>query len=80
MRKRDSDYGIVLFDTTQAAIKAEKVINQAGIKIKMIPVPRHISANCGVSIRFDLPISDKIKSVLDKNNVPYAEIRPLMSQ
>lgn len=79
MRKKNSDYGIVIFDTTQAAIKAEKIINQAGIKIKMIPVPRHISANCGVSIRFDLPISDKIRSILNENNVPYAEIRPLIS-
>ena len=78
MRKPDSDYGIVLFDTTQAAIKAEKALNQSGIKIKLIPVPRHISANCGVSIRFDLPMMGKIKSILNKNDVPYVEIRPLV--
>jgi len=77
MRKTDSNYGIVLFDTTQAAIKAEKVLNQAGIKIKMIPVPRHISANCGVSIRFDLPIADNIKSILLLNEVPYTKITSL---
>lgn len=78
MNKKDSDYGIVLFDTTQAAIKAEKILNQAGIKIKLIPVPRHISANCGISIRFDLIIADEIKSILDENNIPYSNIRPLM--
>jgi hypothetical protein len=78
MRKPDSDYGIILFDTTQAAIKAEKVLNLSEIKIKLIPVPRHISANCGVSIRFDLLMLDKIKSILNENDVPYSEIRPLM--
>lgn len=78
MNKKDSNYGIVLFDTTQAAIKAEKALNQAGIKIKLIPVPRHISSNCGISIRFDLIIADEIKSILDENNIPYSNIRPLM--
>ena len=78
MRKPDSDYGIILFNTTQAAIKAEKVLNLSGIKIKLIPVPRHISASCGVSIRFDLLMMDKIKSILNKNDVPYSKIRPLM--
>ncbi|HGJ65299.1 TPA: DUF3343 domain-containing protein [bacterium] len=78
MIKKNSDYGIVLFETTQSAIKAEKVLIQAEIKIKMIPVPRHISANCGVSIRFDLPIAGRIKSILDENNVQYSAIRSLI--
>lgn len=75
--KSNTNYGVVLFDTTQAAIKAEKVLVQAGIKIKLIPVPRHISTNCGISIRFDLPMADEIKSILAENNVPVANVRSL---
>jgi len=75
--KSESNYGIVLFNTTQAAIKAEKVLIRAGIKIKLIPVPRHISTNCGISIRFDLSIADEIKAILVKNDVPIADVRPL---
>ena len=75
--KSKQNYGVVLFDTTQAAIKAEKVLIQAGIKIKLIPVPRQISANCGISIRFDLPMMDKIKSILIGNDVPIADVLPL---
>jgi len=74
-----SEYGIVLFETTQAAIKAEKVLNQAGIRIKLIPVPRHISSNCGISVRFDLAVADEVKSILTSNNVPIADVRPLKS-
>jgi hypothetical protein len=68
------EYGIILFDTTQAAIKAEKVLMSSGISIKLIPVPRHISHNCGIAIRFELNFIDKIRSVLRKEDVPIADI------
>lgn len=71
------EYGIVLFDTTQAAIRAEKVLNQAGIKTKLIPVPRHISSNCGISLRFELIIVSAVESTLAAKGVPVAVIRPL---
>ncbi|MGQ9608943.1 MAG: DUF3343 domain-containing protein [bacterium] len=67
-------YGIILFDTTQAAIKAERVLISEGISIKLIPVPRHISHNCGIAIRFSLDFVDKIRSVLRKEDVPIADI------
>jgi hypothetical protein len=69
-------YGIILFDTTQAAIRAEKVLDKAGIKTKLIPVPRHISSNCGISLRFDLAIASAVKSALAAKSVPVAAIRP----
>jgi len=71
------EYGIVLFNTTQAAIKAEKVLNEAGIKTKLIPVPRYISSNCGVSLMFDLKIMSAVKSALNKGRVPIEQIRSL---
>jgi len=74
--KSKVDYGIVLFETTQAVIKAEKILNEAGIKIKLIPVPRHISSNCGISILFDLNLIDKIKSILSEKNIHYSNILP----
>ncbi len=75
-KKNEIDYGIILFDTTQAVIKAEKILNEAGIKIKLIPVPRHISSNCGISILFELNLLDEIKLVLSRNNVHYSDILP----
>ena len=72
-----SEYGIALFDTTQAAIKAEKALNQAGIKTKLIPVPRHISSNCGISLRFDVTIMAKVEAELVSKGVPISAILPL---
>ena len=70
-------YGIVLFETTQAAMRAEKVLEQAEIRTKLIPVPRHISSNCGISLRFDLSLKDKVESELTKERVPISMVLPL---
>ena len=32
-------YGVVLFYSTSAAIRAEKLTQEAGLKVKLIPVP-----------------------------------------
>lgn len=75
-KKSSTEYGIVLFNTTQEVMKAEKVLNSEGVKIKLIPVPRHISSNCGISILFDLDIMDRIRVILSENDINYKDILP----
>ena len=38
-----TDYGVVLFHTTSAALRGEKVLKSAGVVVKLIPVPRELS-------------------------------------
>jgi len=64
-----SDYGIVLFHSTSAAIRAEKVTQGAGLKVKLIPVPRQLSSNCGISLRFEWDQADVVRSVLAEKGV-----------
>ena len=45
-------YGVVLFYSVSGALLAEKLLKKEGIEYKLIPVPRHISSDCGVCIRF----------------------------
>lgn len=44
-------YAVILVHSTSHAIRAEKMLQAAGIPCKMIPVPRHISSDCGVCVR-----------------------------
>ncbi|MGI5966026.1 MULTISPECIES: DUF3343 domain-containing protein [Anaerotruncus] len=44
-------YGVIAFDSTHAAIHAEKRL-KARCKVSMMPTPRQITASCGISIRF----------------------------
>ena len=50
-----ADYSVVLFHSTAHAIRAEKVLDEAGFQIKMIPTPRQLSSDCGMALRFDRP-------------------------
>ena len=50
--KKKKPYGVVLFHSTSGALMAEKLLKKAGIAYKIIPVPRHLSSDCGVCIRF----------------------------
>jgi hypothetical protein len=65
-----ADYAVVLFHSTAHALRAEKVMNQAGFKIKMIPTPRQLSSDCGVALRFDRVESDRVAAVLAEQRVP----------
>jgi hypothetical protein len=44
-------HAVILVYSTSYAIRAEKILHQAGIASKLIPVPRHLSSNCGVCLR-----------------------------
>jgi len=50
--ERASLYGVVLFQSISSALRAEKLLKKEGIAYKLIPVPRHLSSDCGICIRF----------------------------
>ena len=45
------EFAVILFLSTAHAIRAEKVLGQAGGRTKLIPVPRQLSSECGVCVR-----------------------------
>ena len=44
-------HSVILVYSTSYAIRAEKLLHMAGVQSKLIPVPRHLSSNCGVCVR-----------------------------
>jgi hypothetical protein len=69
--------GVVLFHTTSAALRAEKVVLKANIAGKLIPTPRQLSSDCGIALRFDWSRVDQVKGVLQTARVEIAGIHPL---
>ncbi|MBR0399390.1 MAG: DUF3343 domain-containing protein [Mogibacterium sp.] len=43
------EYYLLTFESTHAAISTEKILKPAEVRI--MPVPRFISASCGISVR-----------------------------
>jgi len=48
-------FSVILVLASSHAMRAEKVLAQADIPCKLIPVPRHLSSDCGVCVRVRRP-------------------------
>jgi hypothetical protein len=64
------EYSVVLFHSAAHALRAEKVLLGAGVPNKMIPTPRQLSTDCGMSLRFDRGAEDQVARVLAEQKVP----------
>jgi hypothetical protein len=69
--------GIVLFHTTSSCLRAEKVAVAAGLNVKLVPVPRHLSSDCGMAVRFDWNCKDVLELLLHEKRVETAGIHEL---
>lgn len=72
-----NEYGVVLFNTTSSAMKAEKVLEEAGLERKLIPTPRQFSTDCGISLRFCWDDLNEVKSLLFSANVELNSVHQL---
>jgi len=68
------NYSVVIFYSTSAAIRVESLTKKANLKIKLIPIPRHLSSNCGVCLRFNNEDKPKIEKILQDGKVEYENI------
>ncbi len=48
---RQKPYQVLTFHTTAAAMELEVVCKQNGIPGRLVPVPRRLSAGCGIAWR-----------------------------
>ena len=70
------EYNVILFDSVHHALRSEKILKEIGIPHKLIPVPRHISSDCGICLRFTANLRSTIEDALT-GKVEIREIRPL---
>lgn len=61
---------VVLFQTTRAAIKAEKICQENNIQCKAIPVPRGISSNCGIALELDPSLEPAAEQLFKIEQIP----------
>lgn len=71
-----SAFGVVLFPSISHALRAEKLLQAIGIPFRLIPVPRHLSSDCGVCLRFPWERREEVADVL-RAKVDWLEIHPL---
>ena len=75
MKDKKSD-DVILFNAVSNALKAEKILKRENLPHKLIPVPKHISSDCGVCLMIHHDVKDKILTIL-KDKVDIYDLQPL---
>ena len=65
------NYSVVIFYSTSAAIRAESLAKRGKLMVKLIPVPRNLSSDCGICLRFNNEDKQKINEILIENKIEY---------
>lgn len=69
-----SGAGVVLFHTSSAALRAEKILSTAGITVKLVPTPRELSSDCGVALCFTDVTGRCVAALLESHCVEFASL------
>ena len=72
IKRNKKEWLIVTFHTTAAAFQIESTAKNIGLKGRLIPVPREISAGCGLAWRDEKDKQDEIKKCLE--NIEYEKL------
>lgn len=77
MRKKELKL-VVTFHTTADAMAMEKACKEHGVPGRLIPVPRSISAGCGLSWCTDLGDREEITEVMQRVGIEEEDMHECM--
>lgn len=69
-----SDQSVILFPTSAHVMRAEKLLKDAGLSCRLIPVPRHLSSDCGICLVVLTCESAGACALLEEKHVDYDTI------
>ncbi len=69
--------GLVLFTNVQDAIKAEKVLKQAGYIVRLVAPPPELRKGCDLAVEINLVEQPGIERLFHQKDVAYISIVPL---
>ncbi len=70
---QENDY-VAIFHSIHKVMKAEKILKHEGAKILLIPVPRELTSDCGLAIRFSPEDWGQILRILAEADLMPPEI------
>ena len=58
---------IITFESVHYVMRAEKLLKQNGYEVRLIPVPRKISSDCGMALKLFCDDVQEVKGFLEEN-------------
>lgn len=68
---KSDNYAVVLVYSTSYALRVEKILKATGVETKLIPVPRHLSSDCGICVRIPITAKEQVQKILDSKKIEY---------
>ncbi len=65
---------VAIFHSVHRVMKAEKVLKGQYLDILLIPVPRQLSADCGMAIRYPYDLHSQVKQALAAFDLKMMEV------
>jgi hypothetical protein len=65
---------VALFHSTSLALRGEKLCRAEGIPVKLIPVPRRLSSDCGVCLRFAGAFEERVRALFNERALEFEDI------
>lgn len=65
---------VLLVYSTSHAIRIEKTLKNSNISCKLVPVPRHLSSDCGICVRFRAADETLVTKAVDGTGIETAGI------
>lgn len=65
---------VVTFDATAAAMAAEKYCLESGVPGRLIPVPREITAGCGLAWKAEVDQEEAVTAALEAAGIAYSGV------
>ena len=65
---------VAIFHSLHRVMKAEKILQGQQISFLLIPVPRQLSADCGMALRFSFAIRQTVEDILDQAGLVISEL------
>ncbi len=65
---------VAVFHSIHRVLKAEKILKEAGLDVLLIPVPRELSAECGMAIRFPRSMQAAVVEALASRRLAIVDL------
>ena len=68
---------VILGYSTSHIMHMERLLGDAQVRCRVVPVPRQVSSNCGLCLQIDMDDLDAVTRILDEHDVPNEGIHTL---
>ena len=68
---------LATFDTTHMALFFEKSCRAEGLDVRIVPVPRQLSASCGLACSYPCGELQRVKDIAAEKDIEVAEYHQL---